>query len=153
MGGFDGRLFILEDPDLALRLVDRAAVAACEDVHVAYLQHEGARHLQDIDRLLTSFDSFRIKHPDVSSFLLYNHLDWVLAQHRRAGRKIAAARVCWTVAKHERSPRWFGKGLTYLAGNRARQALRRLKPLDRGVGTEPSREAAQPDLEWVRAYV
>jgi glycosyltransferase involved in cell wall biosynthesis len=152
IGGFDDRLFILEDPDLALRLLQRAHAAACDDVHVAYLQHEGARHLRDIDRLLTSYDSFRAKHPDVSAFVLENHLDWVLSQHRRAGRKVAAARLCWTVARHEQSPRWFVKGLTYLAGNRARHAVRRLKRAGRGGGTAPPHEAAQPDLDWVRAY-
>jgi glycosyltransferase involved in cell wall biosynthesis len=152
IGGYDGRLFILEDPDLALRLVDRARAAACDDVHVAYLQHEGARHLRDIDRLLTSFDYFRTKHPDVSAFVLENHLDWVLSQHRRAGRKVAAARLCWTVARHERSLRWFVKGLTYLAGNRARGAARRLKRAGRSVDTAPTHEAAHPELDWVRAY-
>lgn len=152
IGGFDDRLFILEDPDLALRLLHRADAAACDDVHVAYLQHEGARHLRDIDRLLTSFDYFRTKHPDVNAFVLENHLDWVLSQHRRAGRKIAAARLCWTVARHERSPRWFVKGLTYLAGNRARHAVRRLKRAGHGDGTAPPQEAVHPDLDWVRAY-
>jgi glycosyltransferase involved in cell wall biosynthesis len=152
VGGFDGHLFILEDPDLALRLLQRARAVACDDVHVAYLQHEGARHLWDIERLLTSFAYFRTKHPDVSAFVLKNHLEWVLAQHRRAGRKVAAARVCWTVAKHERSPRWFVKGLTYLAGNRARHAVRRLKPAGRDVATAPPPEAAHPELDWVRAY-
>lgn len=152
VGGFDDRLFILEDPDLAIRLLQRARAAACDDVHVAYLQHEGARHLRDIDRLLTSFDYFRTKHPDVSAFVLENHLDWVLSQHRRAGRKVAAARLCWTVAKHERSPRWFAKGLTYLAGNRARHAVRRLKRAGRDDGAAPPAGAAHPDLDWVRAY-
>ena len=149
VGGFDDRLFILEDPDLALRLVDRARAAACDDVHVAYLQHEGARHLRDIDRLLMSYDYFRNKHPGVSAFVLENHLDWVLSQHRRAGRKVAAARVCWAAAKHERSPRWFLRGLTYLAGNRARHAVRRLRRASRSVDTAPHREV---ELDWVRAY-
>lgn len=152
VGGFDDRLFILEDPDLALRLVARARAATCGEVHVAYLQHEGARHLRDIDRLLTSHDFFRIKHPDVSAFVLENHLDWVLSQHRRAGRKVAAARLCWTVARHERSPRWFLRGLTYLAGNRARRAVRRLKRTGGTVATAPATETTQPELDWVRAY-
>jgi hypothetical protein len=81
--------------------------------------------------------------------VLENHLDWVLSQHRRAGRKVAAARLCWTVARHERSPRWFAKGLGYLAGNRARHAVRRLKRAGHEVGTAPP---AHPDLDWVRAY-
>jgi glycosyltransferase involved in cell wall biosynthesis len=152
IGGFDDRLFILEDPDLALRLVQRARAADCDDVHVAYLQHEGARHLRDIDRLLRSFAYFRTKHPDVSAFVLENHLDWVLSQHRRAGRKVAAARLCWTVAKHERSVRWVVKGLTYLAGNRARHAVRRLKRAGRGGLTESRPQVAHPDLDWVKAY-
>jgi glycosyltransferase involved in cell wall biosynthesis len=152
VGGFDDRLFILEDPDLALRLVERALATACEEVHVAYLQHEEARHLRDIDRLLESYAYFRTKHPEVSRFVLENHLDWVLSQHRRAGRKVAAARLCWTVARHERSPRWFARGLTYLAGNRARHAVRRLRRAGREVGTAPPAEAVQPELDWVRAY-
>lgn len=149
--GFDERLFILEDPDLALRLVRRARAAACEDVHVAYLQHEGARHLRDIDRLLRSFAYFRTKHPEVDAYILENHLEWVLSQHRRAGRKVAAARLCWTVARHQRSPRWFAKGLTYLAGNRARHAVRRLTRGPRDPAPE-RRDAALPELDWVRAY-
>jgi glycosyltransferase involved in cell wall biosynthesis len=158
IGGYDGRLFILEDPDLALRLAQRARAASCDDVHVAYLQHEGARHLRDIDRLLTAYSYFRTKNPEVSAFLLENHLDWVLSQHRRAGRKVAAARLCWTVAKHERSPRWFVQGLTYLAGNRARHAVRRVKRVARGrrashtVETGRRDDAAQRDLDWVKAY-
>ena len=150
IGGFDERLFILEDPDLALRLVERARAAACEDVHVAYLQHEGARHLRDIDRLLRSFAYFRTKHPDVSAYVLENHLDWVLSQHRRAGRKVAAARLCWTVARHERSARWFARGLTYLAGNRARHTVRRLRRA--GRGSEHREAPPQPELDWVRSY-
>jgi glycosyltransferase involved in cell wall biosynthesis len=152
VGGFDRRLFILEDPDLALRLVERTRAAACDEVHVAYLQHEEARHLRDIDRLLDSYAYFRTKHPQVSRFVLDNHLDWVLSQHRRAGRKVAAARLCWTVARHERSPRWFLRGLTYLAGNRARRAVRRLTRTGRTVATARAGETAQPELDWVRAY-
>lgn len=152
LGGFDVHLFILEDPDLALRLIGRGSAAACDSVHVAYLQHERARHLRDIESLLDSFDYFRTKHPEVSPFVLRNHLDWVLSQHRHAGRKVAAARLCWTVSRHARSPRWFLKGLTYLGGNRGRRALQKL-----GYG-RPSAElggrpgAAQPDLDWIRAY-
>jgi glycosyltransferase involved in cell wall biosynthesis len=152
LGGFDVHLFILEDPDLALRLIGRASAAACEGVHVAYLQHERARHLRDIEPLLDSFDYFRTKHPEVSPFVLQNHLDWVLSQHRRAGRKVAAARLCWTVSRHTRSPRWFFKGLIYLAGNRARHAVRKLRHGSPSAGLVDVPETAQPDLDWVRAY-
>jgi glycosyltransferase involved in cell wall biosynthesis len=157
IGGFDERLFILEDPDLAIRLVERGKAASCEEAHVAYLQHEGARHLRDIDRLLTSFSYFRTKHPHVSTFILENHLDWVLRQHRHAGRKLAAAQVCWTVARHKRSPRWFFNGLTYVAGNRARYAARRLKaalPLRRPEPADETllREEAEHDLHWLKLH-
>jgi glycosyltransferase involved in cell wall biosynthesis len=151
LGGFDVHLFILEDPDLALRLIGRASAAACDSVHVAYLQHERARHLHDIESLLASFDYFRTKHPEVSPFVLQNHLEWVLSQHRRAGRKVAAARVCWTVARYARSPRWFLKGLTYLAGNRARHAVQKLRYGSPSAEAGDRPEAAQPDLDWVRA--
>jgi glycosyltransferase involved in cell wall biosynthesis len=150
IGGYDEGLFTLEDIDLALRLVDRGRAAACQDAHVAYLQHEGGRHRRDIDRLLTSYSRFREKHPDVSTFVLENRLDWVLRQHRRAGRKVAAARVCWTVARHKRSPRWFVAGLTYLAGNRARRAVRRLNPRKRPPVAH--RERKTYDLDWLKAY-
>ena len=152
LGGYDSRLFILEDPDLALRLVHRARPAACGAVHVAYLQHEGARHLRDIDRLLKAYAYFRTKHPDVSPYVIENHLDWVLSQHRRAGRKIAAAHLCWTAARHRRSPRWFGRALASLAGNRARRAVRRLGRGRRAVAAPPPRQAPHPELDWVRAY-
>lgn len=152
LGGFDVHLFILEDPDLALRLIGRASAAACDSVHVAYLQHERARHLRDIESLLDSFEYFRTKHPEVSPLVLQNHLDWVLSQHRRAGRKVAAARVCWTVSRHARSPRWFLKGLTYLAGNRARRAVQKLRHGSPSAELGDPPEAAQPDLDWVRAY-
>jgi glycosyltransferase involved in cell wall biosynthesis len=152
LGGFDVNLFILEDPDLALRLIGRASGAACESVHVAYLQHERARHLRDIEALLDSFDYFRTKHPEVSPFVLQNHLDWVLSQHRRAGRKVAAARLCWTVARHARSPRWVLKGLTFLAGNRARRAVRKVRRGSPPPELIAQPEAVQPELEWVRAY-
>ena len=158
IGGFDERLFILEDPDLAIRLAERGRAAACDDAHVAYLQHEGARHLHDIDRLLASFAYFQSKHPDVSTLILENHLRWVLSQHRHAGRKLAAARVCWTVAKHERSPRWFVEGFTYLAGNRARYAARRLKALARAgslgqpTASAPSRDALERRVDWLKEY-
>lgn len=155
IGGFDEHLFILEDPDLAIRLVQRGRAANCEDVHVAYLQHERARHLRDIDRLLTSFDRFRTRHPEISGFLLENHLDWVLMQHRHAGRKLAAARLCWTVARHERSARWLLRGLVYLAGNRARHGARRLKALalSRGRLEQADRRLRSDDvdheLDWL----
>jgi glycosyltransferase involved in cell wall biosynthesis len=151
IGGYDERLFILEDPDLVLRLMERGLAASCQDAHVAYLQHEGARHLRDIDRLLTSFSYFRGKHPNVSTFILENHLDWVLRQHRHAGRKLAAARVCWAVARHERSQRWFLDGLTYLAGNRVRYAARKLRRRRRErADATPLREGARHDLDWLK---
>lgn len=157
IGGFDERLFILEDPDLAIRLVERGRAASCEEAHAGYLQHEGARHLRDIDRLLTSFAYFRGKHPGVDGFILDNHLDWVLRQHRRAGRKLAAARVCWTVARHEWSPRWFLRGLTYLAGNRARHAAGRLKAVAlrrpaREAGAGPPADRNPGDFDWLKAH-
>jgi glycosyltransferase involved in cell wall biosynthesis len=148
--GYDEGLFTLEDIDLALRLVARGRVADCQEAHVAYVQHEGGRHVRDIDRLLTSYARFREKHPDVSTFVLENRLDWVLRQHRRAGRKVAATRLCWTVARHKRSPRWFFAGLTYLAGNRARHAVRKLKPRERAAVAP--REGATYDLDWLKAY-
>jgi glycosyltransferase involved in cell wall biosynthesis len=148
--GYDEDLFTLEDIDLVLRLAEHGLAADCQDMHVAYLQHEGGRHRRDVDRLLAAHVRFREKHPDVSTFVLENRLDWVLRQHRRAGRKLAAAQVCWTVARHKRSPRWFVAGLTYLAGNRARRAVRRLNPRKRPPVAQ--REPKTYDLDWLKAY-
>jgi glycosyltransferase involved in cell wall biosynthesis len=108
VGAFDPAFSQLADWDLWLRLAQRAAGTACADVLVAYVQHADSMLLTDPLPLLQEYARLAAKHAELvalegTSWDERRFSRWVASGHRRAGRRVAAARVYVTIARRHRS--------------------------------------------------
>jgi glycosyltransferase involved in cell wall biosynthesis len=152
-GGFDEGLSHFEDWDLWLRLAQTGPAAACTDVLMAYVQHEGSMMLSDKRGLVTQFERLAEKHRDLAAGRdarfdragLAAYLAWGEA---RAGHRARAAGGYLTAALRYalQGDRWAIRGA---AGN-ALGVLRGRRYLDSGR-TAPSAPLADPP-EWLGLY-
>jgi glycosyltransferase involved in cell wall biosynthesis len=133
-GGFDEQLFQLADWDLWIRLTHAAPVAACPDVVVGCIVHPGSMLLTSEDDVFEELDYLEDKHRDLSERLgvrvdRRRFTRWVALGHRRAGRRLRAARVYLVEGVRSRDPGSPPRALAALLGERAagwgRRALRR----------------------------
>jgi glycosyltransferase involved in cell wall biosynthesis len=62
LGAFDERLRALDDWDLWIRLALASRAARCSAVHVAYVEHPGAKHTKDLEERVTDFAWLVDKH-------------------------------------------------------------------------------------------
>jgi glycosyltransferase involved in cell wall biosynthesis len=98
LGGFDEALHQLADWDLWLRLALAARPARCNEVLVGYLEHRGNMLLEDRTDVMAEFDYLVAKHRSANraydvEFDRAAFSRWVAGGHRRAGRRLRAARV------------------------------------------------------------
>ena len=109
LGGFDDRLWHLQDWDMWLRLAAASKAAACEDILVGYVLHPENSFLGDsthdmvndlrylLDKHGAGADGLEV---DAASFER-----WVAYRVRRAGQRRRAARLYLRSARTHRSPR------------------------------------------------
>jgi glycosyltransferase involved in cell wall biosynthesis len=98
LGGFDEQLFQLADWDLWIRLALAGPAAATEEVLVGYVMHADSMLLTDTRDVFHEMDYLVAKHAEAShdsgtDFDLALFSRWVARGHRRAGRKLVAART------------------------------------------------------------
>jgi glycosyltransferase involved in cell wall biosynthesis len=140
---FDARLSHFADWDFALRLIAAARGAACPEPLVAYVHHDEAMHVRQIDGAGQEFARFRAKHRGVGRELHDLHVArWIGQGHRRGGRGRRAAAVYLGAAVRHRSTVDLGRAAGALLGERALHAARR-------------RRAAPPTApapEWLSLY-
>ena len=141
-GGFDPELHQVADWDLWLRMADLAPAAAVDDVHVAYVQHEGSMLITQRDPIFAEYDVLLAKHRDLAlrhgvepDPATFGH--WVAGRLEEAGERRWAARSSLYAGVHYRRPR--------LVANAARIAL--------GIGPRGAtgRERPEPPA-WLDAY-
>jgi hypothetical protein len=98
LGGFDERLVQLADWDLWIRLALAGPAAADRAVNVAYVMHEESMLLTDRRDVFPEMDYLVAKHRDAGAehgvaFDRALFSRWVARGHRRAGRRLLAART------------------------------------------------------------
>jgi glycosyltransferase involved in cell wall biosynthesis len=146
-GGFDERLFQLTDWDLWIRLTQAGPVAACPDVVVGCIIHQGSMLLTSDDDVFEELHYLEEKHRRVSEAsgvridrALFRR--WVASGHLRAGRRARAAQIFLAGAVRDREPAGIPRAAAALAGQRAydaiRKALRRPERDQRRRGGEPA---------------
>jgi glycosyltransferase involved in cell wall biosynthesis len=124
LGGFDETLSVLADWDLWIRLALAAPAASCPAVLLAYLSHPGNMVVRGEYDTLREFLTLEQKHADASRaegvrFDRRRVYRYFARGHRRAGRRLDAARTYLRLAAAERSPGDVGRALGVLLGEPA----------------------------------
>ena len=154
LGGFDERLFQLCDWDLWIRLSQAGAAAVCPEVVVGCIVHPRSMLLTSEDDVFEELDYLESKHRELSERLgvrvdRRRFTRWVALGHRRAGRRLRAARVYLVEGVRSRDPGSPPRALAALLGERAagwgRRALRR--PI-----FDEHLTAATEEPPWLAAY-
>jgi glycosyltransferase involved in cell wall biosynthesis len=152
VGGFDEELRFFEDWDLWLRLAAEDRPAACEDVLVARLEHGQNMLFRDRPNVMRDFERLLGKHREVTRDDRLGLAQWVAAEHHRAGRRLAAARLYATAALTYRSPGNIPPAIGALFGERGMTTVRRFLSV---LGRESHLEAkVSPSVEpgWLELY-
>jgi len=130
LGGFDERLFHLEDWDLWIRLASAGRASAVREVLVSVLFHPAQKHAVhdqsgELDYLIRKHAS--LTPPRRLSVDRLGHARWVAAQHSRAGMHGRAAALYLHGAIRHRSPGNVLRALDALGAKRPSSALARLR--------------------------
>jgi glycosyltransferase involved in cell wall biosynthesis len=134
---FDAELSHFADWDFALRLIAAAPGAACPEPLVAYVHHDEAMHVRQIDGAGEEFARFRAKHRAAGRELQDLHVTrWIGPGHRRSGRSRRAASVYLGAAVRHRSTVDLGRAAAALLGERALHAARRRRAAPTAPGPE-----------------
>jgi glycosyltransferase involved in cell wall biosynthesis len=145
LGGFDERLFHLEDWDLWLRLADAGHAVAVPDVLVGVLFHPANKHAvndqsHEVEYLIEKHA--QATPPRRLRVDRLGHARWVASQHSRAGLHRRAAWLYLRGALAYRSPGNVARAADALLGKRLSRLTRR-RP-------EPGR-VSPPAPEWLHA--
>jgi glycosyltransferase involved in cell wall biosynthesis len=149
VGGFDVSLSHFADWDLCLRLADAGRAAACPEVLVAYVQHEGSMILTGSRRgLVRDFERLADKHRDLAArhgirFDRAGLTDWMGWGEGRAGHRLRAARD-YLVAGVRYARQGESWGLGYGAG-KALATLRGERLLESGRPLSTAPHVDEPD--------
>ena len=157
--GFDASLSVLADWDLWIRLALQAPAAACPSVLVAYLSHPGNMVVRGEYDTLREFRSLVEKHRNASRaagvcFDRRRVYRYFARGHRRAGRRLDAARTYLRLAAAERSAADGVRALGALLGEPAlvlASCVKRWSP--RGtIGESPRVTPALTTPAWLAFY-
>jgi hypothetical protein len=116
--GFDEQLFHLADWDLWIRLAQSHTSVACPETLVAWLYHGESLTVSDRD-FTSEFTRIVNKYPEMKATQRAVEIAgfrWRAAAHRRAGRRIPAAREYWRSARQYLSVGDLARGIGALAG-------------------------------------
>jgi glycosyltransferase involved in cell wall biosynthesis len=142
LGGFDEALDFAADWDLWIRLGLRGSAAACPELLVGYVEHEGNMSVSVGDAAIAEFRYLVAKHRSASAeagvrFDVARFMRGVAYGHLRAGRRLQAARA------------YVRGAVSGNVGNVARAAAA-------AVGGPPARRLSHdegvspPDVEWLK---
>ncbi len=153
LGGFDEQLRCFEDWDLWLRLAAVAPAAAVADVLVAHLEHADSTLFRSPVDVREQHERMLSKHRVVTRRDRIAVLEWLAAEHVRAGRNVRAARLYLTAALRYRSAGNLVAGVGALFGARGLRAAASLHRVVRGRShlRADERRAHPGDLGWLRA--
>jgi glycosyltransferase involved in cell wall biosynthesis len=146
VGGFDGRLSVIADWDLWVRMVAKYGVVRCPELLVGYMRHPGNMHL-DADRFLDELAVLERKHGWGRDLARPGDIlpAYVASAYRASGRRLRAARWYLRAFRVQRTRRDLGRAVGVLFGERliALSGLRERTTVDPSLGRwlEPLRQA------------
>ena len=163
LGGFDERLSLFADWDLWLRLSRSTRGAACDEIHVGYLQHRGNMVIRSQRSFFEEIDYLAAKHRCASPEGTIDRLGaarWAAWANRWAGHRIRAAGFLFRAGIVHRSRRdLFRAGLVLARGLIPHPSIARalfrlrdvaVKIVDPSRLSEPARAFPQP--AWLDFY-
>ncbi len=154
LGGFDEKLFQLADWDLWIRLALAGRAAAAPEILVGYVMHEESMLLTDRRDVFPEIDYLAEKHR--AAHEAYGiELDralfsrWVARGHRRAGRRMRAARTYATGAVRHRDVGALARAATAFMPERAIDASRQVAGVERRSSLQ---KVAMAEPAWVARF-
>jgi glycosyltransferase involved in cell wall biosynthesis len=139
VGGFDERFSILDDWDMWIRLAREARARTSSEVLVAQREHSGSEGHRRPEDVLTEAQLLAEKHGSAATLDREALLRWVIGSHRRAGRRVAAARGYLDLVRLSREPRDVLRAVGVLLGERAMSLGQR-------------RDSHPPQVAWLRDW-
>jgi glycosyltransferase involved in cell wall biosynthesis len=154
LGGFDENLFQLADWDLWIRLALAGRAAAAPEILVGYVMHEESMLLTDRRDVFPEIEYLAEKHR--AAHEAYGiELDralfsrWVARGHRRAGRRLRAARTYATGAVRHRDPGALVRAAAAFLPEHAIDASRQVAGIERRSSLQ---KLAVPEPAWVARF-
>ena len=154
VGGFDEQLFQLADWDLWIRLALAGTAAAVPEILVGYVMHDESMLLTDRRDVFPEIEYLAAKHR--AAHERYGvELDralfsrWVARGHRRAGRRLRAARTYATGAVRHRDAGALVRAAAAFLPERAIDASRQVAGVERRSSL---RKLAMPEPDWVARF-
>jgi len=153
LGGFDEQLFQLADWDLWIRLSQEEPGCALPEVLVACIEHRRSMLLTTLEDVFVEFEYLEAKHRaarEAAGVRLDRRIftRWVALGHRRAGRRLLAARVYVSGTIRDRDPLSLARAAATPLGERPLGWARRL--WRRGEAAARSDFASEP--AWLGRY-
>jgi glycosyltransferase involved in cell wall biosynthesis len=154
LGGFDENLFQLADWDLWIRLALAGRAAAAPEILVGYVMHEESMLLTDRRDVFPEIEYLAEKHR--AAHEAYGiELDralfsrWVARGHRRAGRRMRAARTYATGAVRHRDPGALVRAAAAFLPEHAIDASRQVAGVERRSSLQ---KLSVPEPPWVARF-
>ena len=154
LGGFDENLFQLADWDLWIRLALAGRAAAAPEILVGYVMHEESMLLTDRRDVFPEIEYLAEKHR-VAHEAYGIELDralfsrWVARGHRRAGRRMRAARTYATGAVRHRDPGALVRAAAAFLPEHAIDASRQVAGVERRSSLQ---KLSVPEPPWVARF-
>jgi GT2 family glycosyltransferase len=128
LGGFDDRLHAMADWDLWVRLAQAGTAARCSEFHLAYVEHAGSMHVNDLSTM-REFALLAEKHRGACRTMgvrfLGEHVDLTIATALlMRGERWAAAKKFLGTAGRYREPELAARAAAAFLGPRARSLAR-----------------------------
>jgi glycosyltransferase involved in cell wall biosynthesis len=154
LGGFDERLFQLADWDLWIRLALAGPAAAVQEVLVGYVIHAENMLLTDRRDVFPELEYLAQKHRAANEAFgveldraLFSR--WVARGHRRAGRRLEAARTYLRSARRNHDLGAIPRALGALTPESVVEVSRRLAATERRSALRP---LSVPEPGWVARF-
>jgi hypothetical protein len=149
-GGFDERLRFFEDWDLWLRLLEYGPPAALDEVVVARVEHGSNMVVRDRAEVAGAHELLLAKHRPVTDSDRQAVAEWLAFEQHRAGRRLAASALYFSIAASHRSPGNLFPAVGALFGRTGMRAASRALQRLRGASHLPLEDAAAPAApEWL----
>jgi glycosyltransferase involved in cell wall biosynthesis len=154
LGGFDERLVQLADWDLWIRLALAGPAAATSEILVGYVMHDESMLLTDRREVFPEMDYLVEKHGDAARAhgveldqALFTR--WVARGHRRAGRRLQAARTFLRGARLYADLGALPRALGSFAPERLVDVSRRVGGVERRSSLKTERV---PEPDWIARF-
>jgi glycosyltransferase involved in cell wall biosynthesis len=139
LGGFDEEFSSLADWEMWIRLAAEAPARTSNDILVAYREHPSSWGALRPEETLIEAEQLMEKHGSHDALDKESLVRWVIGSHRRAGRRIDAARLYLHLTRLDRRPSNLLRAGAVLLGERSMRIGR-------------PRLVQPPQVDWLDAY-